>query len=1343
MDVAQSINQNRATQARFSNADLQCEPLQHVVNGELKTTIVLATMLVRPQVGTQLTSTCRTLLDSGAQLNIMTRRCATELGLRTQNCRQFIHGIAGESVMNEKVILHLHPHFNNEISLRVEMFIINDIEGLYPSGRLAVGLPAGIKLADPTFMTPGPIQMLLGADVYARLVMPKILEHTDGGIVQQTHFGFIILGRFLLANNVMQCAVFACNEGNIAEKDRELHEILQRFWQIEEAEPKRHIRSPDEQAVEQIFLDTHYRTRDGRFVVQMPIKAGGLPIADSRNIVLRRFHQLERKLQADHELREKYVKFMKEYESLGHMKIADRKPVAGRTVYIPHHAVRRKFRVVFDASCKNIAGVSLNDIQLVGEKLQFDLQDQLMRFRRGKIAVMADINKMYRQFRIDESQWDLQRIFWRETPYEPIREYWLTTVTYGIASSGHCAVRAMIQCAKEAKISRPAAADAVLRCFYMDDALLNADSIAEAKRLAKDVHDLLAEAGMDLCHWVSNDKSVQFSLNTPSSAVNIDIGDEHETKVLGLRWLTTTDEFAIIVKAEELMQGNSKRQLLSGIGKLYDPNGFVSPVVITAKIIMQDLWRSSAQGWDNPVSHSIKMRWVEFVSDIKNLNHFRIPRWLATSALTTVQVHGFCDAANDAFGAVLYVRSTDINGKITCSLLQAKSKVAPLKTISIPRKELCGAEILSKMAKRITNICELQNIKIYLWSDSTIVLHWLAKEPIELKTFVQNRVVSINHHTRDAMWSHVASADNPADLISRGVKAGDLINSKLWKNGPQWLTLPENSWPTPKLVLTPQAMSQMRAECKPSGIRINLIRQPFTSRPGERHLLYTFSSWQKIIRITAYVFRFINNLRAKRTKRRAEGNYLRLAELHEAVIYWVKIVQAQHYKADITIFKTDDDKMPAKSKIAGLKPMLDKDGVLRVSGRLGKAVCAYTQKHPIIIPGRTRLSWLIMQQAHVDTMHGGVQLMMAHIRNEYWITCLRSELKMIISRCPVCLRHKGRTSQQIMADLPASRIRPARPFRSVGVDMAGPFNIKLSRRIIMSTRSRSALDLDLKGYVVVFVCMVTRAVHLDAVMELSADAFLAAFQRFVARRGNPQLICSDNGKNFVLADKELKKAAESWQEASVQRFVNQNGTEWRFITPSASHQGGLWEAAVKQMKHHLRRVMGPHKYTYEAMATLLAGVEACMNSRPICAMSDDADDLTALTPAHFLIGGQLRLPLQDQNIPPPKMALSLYKSMQAQTDAFWKRWTVEYLPLLMARPKWKQAQENLKAGQLVLIKDELLAPTYWPLGRIISTKVSDDGRVRTATVKTITGQYDRPVQKLVFLPVDEELSYWR
>lgn len=299
-----------------------------------------------------------------------------------------------------------------------------------------------------------------------------------------------------------------------------------------------------------------------------------------------------------------------------------------------------------------------------------------------------------------------------------------------------------------------------------------------------------------------------------------------------------------------------------------------------------------------------------------------------------------------------------------------------------------------------------------------------------------------------------------------------------WLHGPKWLLQPELEWPKPKIVINSVKKEQILKECKLASARVNLIINPIMYR-GENNmlLLHAFSDWQKIVRITAYVLRYVNNLRWKAAKKRKmktvqckhrTGKYISTEERLKAANYWIRIAQMQHYKPEIECLKSKDDKFPQKSKIAALKPFLDADGMLRAGGRISNAHCAYSKKHPILIPPKSKVCELILQRAHTDTLHGGIQSMMAYIRNNYWIRCLRSELRRIVLKCVHCVRQAGLTSQQIMSDLPMDRVVPARPFCKCGVDFAGPFNMKLADRIRFSTRNRAELP-EVKGYVAVFV----------------------------------------------------------------------------------------------------------------------------------------------------------------------------------------------------------------------------------------------------------------------------------
>lgn len=400
----------------------------------------------------------------------------------------------------------------------------------------------------------------------------------------------------------------------------------------------------------------------------------------------------------------------------------------------------------------------------------------------------------------------------------------------------------------------------------------------------------------------------------------------------------------------------------------------------------------------------------------------------------------------------------------------------------------------------------------------------------------------------------------------------------------------------------------------------------------------------------------------------------------------------------------------------------------------------FDRRHPYIIPSKSRLSYLLLTHAHKANLHGGVQLMSQFLRKRYWIPKLRQEARKFVNTCVRCVREAQNTAQQIIAELPEVRLKPAEPFVNVGVDMAGPYNMRVTDKLNMNTRARQLPDI--KGWIVVFVCLVTRAIHLEATEGLSTEDFLAAYQRFVSRRGNPDKVFSDNGTNFIGADNELQKALKTWEAEEIQHWVHNSGTKWQFITPSAPHEGGIWEAAVKSMKHHLKRVMGPQKYSLMGITTLLASVEACLNSRPLCALSEDAEDYEALSPAHFIIRRSLRLPLHEKSGYKADSLKRLYKAIQVQTQSFWEQWSEDYLQSLMQLPKWREQQNNLKEGQLVLIKSENVPPTYWAMARISHVNKDEKGEVRSVALKTHAGTLNRSIRKLCVLPEDVELNYW-
>lgn len=320
---------------------------------------------------------------------------------------------------------------------------------------------------------------------------------------------------------------------------------------------------------------------------------------------------------------------------------------------------------------------------------------------------------------------------------------------------------------------------------------------------------------------------------------------------------------------------------------------------------------------------------------------------------------------------------------------------------------------------------------------------------------------------------------------------------------------------------------------------------------------------------------------------------------------------------------------------------------------------------------------------------------------------------------------------QLMGDLPSYRVRPAPTFVNTGVDFAGPFLLK--------STSVGRKPLITKSYVCLFVCMLTRAIHIELVSDLTTDAFLAALRRFTSRRGVPSKMFSDNATNFIGAQNELERLAEMFRNQKEKRkiaeFCSKLGFEWSFILPRSPHFGGIWEAGIKQVKYHLTRIVGDRKLSYEELNTTLTQIEAVLNSRPLAPSSDDPSDFSAITPAHFLIGREMQAVAEPSYLNLRESTLSRWQLVQTMLQHFWKRWIAECLPEMQIRSKWLK-RSNIPLGALVLIVDKNAPPLHWQLGRITELHPGPDGVTRVVSLKTPKGEYKRAVTEICLLPLD-------
>ncbi|XP_014207299.1 uncharacterized protein LOC106638559 [Copidosoma floridanum] len=373
---------------------------------------------------------------------------------------------------------------------------------------------------------------------------------------------------------------------------------------------------------------------------------------------------------------------------------------------------------------------------------------------------------------------------------------------------------------------------------------------------------------------------------------------------------------------------------------------------------------------------------------------------------------------------------------------------------------------------------------------------------------------------------------------------------------------------------------------------------------------------------------------------------------------------------------------------------------------------------------------LIIRQYHQSNLHGGIQSTLYSIRERFWIINGRDQVRKIIRHCVDYIRTKPKPLQAQMADLPAARVIEAPAFSNVGVDFFGPLYIKEKQ-----FRCRTTL----KVYGCVFVCMMSKAVHIELAHDLSAEGFLAAFYRFISRRGIPEHVYSDNGTNFVGANNELREIYDLFKtpeyENQIENYALSNRITWHFNPPLSPHFGGLWEAAVKSFKHHLKRILKDHTLTYEQMQTLLIEIEAILNSRLICTLSADPNDPLALTPAHILIGKSFKTLPEKNLVSVPDNRLSTWNFITKARQDFWNRWHTDYLNEFNIRQKWHESTGEIKPGAVVILIEKTIPHGRWPLGVVLEVCPGNDGIARVAQVKTTTGVYKRNITSLCLLPI--------
>ena len=1014
------------------------------------------------------------------------------------------------------------------------------------------------------------ISVLIGADTYSKFLTGEHRVLNNELTVLGTVFGHVIFGTITEKQKCddMNCGMAMVISGNERNENEILNNQLKSIFDLEMIGINK-----DEEKNEDIKLDDiQYTYENNTYTVKLRLKENIENLGKNEHVAQKRFDNLMNRLTK--EKQEQFTDELQKFDENGYSEKCDKKPDGKYEYYLPLQCVFKKsstttpVRPVFDASCKTTSGLSLNDCLHIGQNLLPDLMMLLIKFRQNKYAFCADISKAFFTIEVAKEHRDLLRFVIRD-PDDKIVYNRLTKVPFGLNCSPN-----ILQTVTKIHVLKfedkfPELVADLLQKIFMDDYLSGKDELNEAIFFAKTAKEIFAKANMKLTKFRSNSAELLSAIDEQQNEGEVSfskMNEMNDTKVLGLNWLTKND--TITYDASQILENMThsekitKRSILKLAAKLFDPTGFITPVTITARILLQKIW-SLGLDWDDKVPSDIKNEWMKWLYDLENLEEIEIPRFLfdGMEDYDTLELHAFSDASMKAYGCCIYLKMIK-GSKSQMRLITAKGRVAPLKTVTLPHLELLGALLSARLMKYVKPNIEKQIDRSYYWTDSKVALAWIKGDPHRWKQFVSNRVIEIQDISDPGNWYHIKGDENPADIASRGTPVSKLLRNKLWWDGPTNMEKSDDH--------------EMNINDEKTRAEIRKIHEGNVNNVVKDKCLIDideYTSWPKLVKVIATLQKcakiWMN--KTQKTATNESAVELTIEDMEKARKFILKSEQKKIYGNLDELM--NDKSLLASSRLNRLRPFMDENGLMRSKTRISEAShIEIEKKSPIILPPNSNLTRLLVIDEHIRLMHSGVNSTLNSIQNGYWIPRGRSTVRHILHSCIPCKRDRAKPIKYVEAQIPTYKLILTRAFDNSSVDYTGPIYIKTENGQMI------------KHYIALFACNNTKAVHLELVPSLEASDFLDAMKRFVARRGYPKHMNSDNGTNF--------------RSKMMNEYALENEITWHYILPSNPRAGGLWERLVGLMKKMLKKQLKRQKLNYVQMLTVLCEIEAALNKRP-------------------------------------------------------------------------------------------------------------------------------------------------
>lgn len=1264
--------------------------------------IIYQTLIVRPN--SHNAQSVRALIDSGSGRSYITVQAAERFGFNAMGMIEMAHTLFGGQVTGVKKhsvyvvdVSNIETGFSMKFKLYEVEKICGHIQPMLKGPWLEELAEQNIHLSDQ-LETSCPIHLLFGADTASKLYTGRIFETEYGPVAFETKFGWTLMGTVTGSKMVARLGNTILYSHSMFVKAARIQDL----WNLDiiGIHDSADVQSKEELAESAVthFNENVKRFRDGRYEVSLPWIAGHPPVSVNRNIAEQRLRSAMTKLVKLNKV-DSYQRIFDEWLDAGIIEEVptdeyDKEEVS----YLPHHPVFNEkssttpIRPVFDASSRSKGFPSLNDCLEKGKNLLIGIPSLLIMFRMKQFATISDIKRAFLQISVTERDRDFLRFLWYKDGEIVVLRH--TRVVFGISASPFLLGATMNHHLDNIDGEWRESAVLLKKSIYVDNCVTSFDTEGERTKFIAESTDICTLAKFELRGWVWNrgESVVGDVTGVGSPERGLVTGNEssQETSVvsvLGLLWNISDDTLSLDLRRIQSFDDSivTKKKILAATHQIYDPIGFTSPVVIVPKMLLQAICKKKLK-WDEAVPEDIKKKFVAWKNSLSLLSTIKIPRWVGSKFESEKAIHIFTDASKNGYTATAFLRC-NMGNDVSVQLILAKSRVSTIKPITIPRLELIACECGAKMAKYLQETLDMTNIELYLWSDSGNALSWIKRNE-NWQTFVHNRVKTINALTNAEDWRHIPGHLNPADLPSRGCMVKQLVESKWWE-GPTWLKEDKEFWPKSTINCDETIVNSEK--------RITVTSCLVQEMESTRYF-HRFSQLRKVIRTIAWIRRWKVYKRHQKPKGR-----LSTEEENEAERCLWRMVQRESFSKSDNVVKE-------------VKAKRDEFGLWRVETKLLKRDDTEDFRRPILLPKDHIAVQRLIEREHLGMHHCDSQTLRNTIRERFWLIQSRVACRKVANGCKRCIRHTAKHVTVPETSLPSNRVRDATPFEVVGIDLGGHLYLNNGE----------------KAWFVVFTCAVYRAIHLELITSLSTPAFIQALRRFIARRGRPMVIYSDNGTNFVGTVNLMNEL--DWKEIEV--HTEARNIRWIFNPPSAPWWGGWWERIVGLVKLLLRKRLGRNLLDYEEMMTVLCDCEQLLNLRPLTYISEDPDELIPLTPMMFLNEAKGNS-VVDLDYIESNGFRKKFQHRQEIRNELRERFRKDYLSLLVQKNIRNSDYKDIKVGDVVIVEMENKKRVDWPIAKVIKIYPGQDKVVRSVKIRVIhngkISEIDRPIQRLYML----------